>query len=1080
VPGFHIHRSNRLERLVTALGDLLAEPVGTPLDPDLVVVQGRGMGIWLGGELSKRFGVWAAPLVYPRAFVEQVVKAVLGSEALGEPPLSEELLQWAVLAALPQLAQQPEFAAVTRYQEGDSHGTRALELAQRIATVFDHYLTYRPEWLQAWEQGSFADLAESDRWQALLWRHVAAGLQRPHLAGAVERLAARLKSRAKPEGLPPRVLVFGLSTLPPLYVRVLALLSRHCDVHCFLFSAAPGATESSPNPLLSSLGALGNDFEQVLGGELRAVRVTPVLHDCYEAPVGQSLVSHLQRDLHVAAAASPAKLPVGSRSAAKGVAAVPEISVHSCHGAMREVEVLHDQLLALLTDPQQAIAPEEVIVLVPNLHSYAPLIEAVFARDLGDRQFIPYHVADQSERQQETLIEGVLRVLGMVGGRVKGSEVVDLLLLDSVSRRLHLQTSDLERIREWILRSGVRWGIDAKHRVDMGQPQTDAHTWQFGLRRLLLGYALPSNNERSFAGVLGHDEVEGKEALLVGALAGFTRTLFHWLQDLQTPRSLGDWIISLGELSSQLFAEDQESARQMARLSRLLEQQRAMAAVAGFKGDVDVQVVTRLIERELDGAAQDRGFFSGGVTFCALIPMRSIPFKVVALLGMNDGEFPRSPQPLEIDLIAKGERRLGDRSRRDDDRYLFLETVCAVRERLIVTYSGQSTRDNRRRPPSVCVSELLGYLADRCAAPIESFVIEHKLQGFHPEYFQSHAPSQGNPALFSYAESYAKAAERTLLARQQQRVFFAGKLEPPDNKQLDIEELVRFFRSPARFFLNRRLGLYLKYDETPAPDREPLELDILTGWSLGDELVKQLLTGHSFEDCVRLQRAQGTLPFGHAGQLQMERLKTQCEAIAAQVRVQRGGQRVAALALDVALDSGVRIKGTVQDRWTNGIVVGTYSDIKVRHGLPVWLRHVASCAHGQSARGVLVGRSSKKPFQVMAWRPVPEHDARKILSDLVSIYERGHERPLPFLPLTSEEYFQGRPDLVRALELATSFFDSDESESQRDPHAARAFSGLLPPFDLEFDARSKKLEQTEFHELALAVYEPFHAWREAS
>jgi exodeoxyribonuclease V gamma subunit len=177
--------------------------------------------------------------------------------------------------------------------------------------------------------------------------------------------------------------------------------------------------------------------------------------------------------------------------------------------------------------------------------------------------------------------------------------------------------------------------------------------------------------------------------------------------------------------------------------------------------------------------------------------MRSIPFKVVALLGMNDGEFPRSPQPLEIDLIAKGERRLGDRSRRDDDRYLFLETVCAVRERLIVTYSGQSTRDNRRRPPSVCVSELLGYLAERCAAPIESFVIEHKLQGFHPEYFQSHAPSQGNPALFSYAESYAKAAERTLLARQQQRVFFAGKLEPPDNEQLDIEELVRFFRSPA-------------------------------------------------------------------------------------------------------------------------------------------------------------------------------------------------------------------------------------------------------------------------------------------
>lgn len=1077
MPGsFHVHRSNRLERLVTALGDLLAEPVGTPLDPDVVVVQGRGMGIWLGGELSKRFGVWAAPVAYPRAFIEQVVRGVLGPEALGDPPLSEELLSWAVLAVLPELESRPEFAALRRYREGDTHGTRSVELAQRIATVFDHYLTYRPEWLRAWELGDFAAVPETDRWQAVLWQRVAAQVKRPHLASAVERLAQRLQGKDRPIGLPPRLLVFGLSTLPPLYVRVLALLSRHCAVHCFLFSPAQQAASKAEtgHALVDSLGSLGRDFERVLGDELKAVKVKPVLCDLHEAPAGSSLLNQLQGDVYALAAPTAKKLSLHGTGTEKGTDATPEIAVHSCHGAMREVEVLHDQLLGLLTNPKYDIAPEQVIVLVPDLQSYAPLIEAVFARDIGDEQFIPYHVADQSERQQEAVIEGVLRVLKMVRGRVKSSEVLDLLLLEPIARRLGIAAADLERVREWVSASGVRWGIDGAHRVSLELPNSDANTWQFGLRRLLLGYAMPSGGERLFADVLGYDEIEGKEAQLLGVLAGFTRKLFGWLQSLTQPRSLTDWIVAVNDVCSDIFASDQHSAKQVARIGRLLDQQRASAAAAGFEHEVDVQVVTRLLEDELDAIAQDRGFFSGGVTFCALVPMRSIPFKVVCLLGMNDGDFPRSPQPLEIDLITKAERKPGDRSRRDDDRYLFLETLCAARERLIITYSGQSVRDNRRRPPSVCVTELLAYLASRCGVDPSSFVIEHKLQGFNPEYFQPQAPA----ALFSFATPYAEAANSTQLARQQQRVFFEGQLPAQPQSEIDIDELVRFFRSPAAFFLNRRLGLYLRQEEMLISDREPLELDVLGGWSLGARLLGHLLAGRSRDDALGLLRAEGTLPFGHSGTLQLERIEAVCAAIAHRVGVERGEAVQQALALDVSLDTGTRITGTIPNRWLGGMVVPTYSELKAKHALPVWLRHLASCAQGDALRAQLIGRGDKSLVNVMGWGVVPRDEARAILGELVAIYLRGQQQPLPFLPLTSDKYYCnfGEPE---ALERAAGEFDGDVTgEGQLEPHAARAFSGLLPPFDPEFDSGRRPLEKTEFHTLAFAVYHPMYEWQE--
>lgn len=1093
--GFHVHRSNRTERLFAELADLLQKPQGTAFDPDRVIVQGRGMGIWLSGQLARRFEVWAAPVSYPRAFMQELASSVLGQDLLGNAPESEDLLAWAVLAALPELENRPEFAALRRYREGDTELTRSAELAQQIATVFDQYLTYRPEWIAAWERGQYEDIPQSEHWQPLLWRAVARRLGREggapwHLAGALGRLQEHLQQTEKPVGLPPRVLLFGLSTLPPLYVRVLAQCSRHIDVHCFCFSPSPdvwraaswqpeGAREGAldDNPLLASLGALGADFDRVLEEALGAAGVTAQLHEAHEEPRGESLLCAVQHDLFSQRARSQPSRTVALPRAGSEARLGPEISVHSCHGPMREVEVLHDRLLELLTRAQGRVQPEEVIVLVPDLHEYAPLIEAVFARDSTDEQFIPHQIADLSERHGASLIEGVLAVLGMVRGRARASEVLDLLLLEPCARRWQLMPQDLERLRSWVQDSGVRWGIDAAHRSSLDLPADDANTWHFGLQRLLLGYALPGNGERLYEGALGYDEIEGKQAELLGTLAGFTRELFAWLDRLQEAHPVAEWAALLPQLASELFAVDGDTAGQLTRVTRLLEQARRDVQAAGFADPVDVQVMRRLLERGLDASGNERGFVAGGVTFCAMVPMRSIPFRVVALLGMNDGSFPRSPRPLEFDLIQfAGERRAGDRSRRDDDRYLFLETLCAARERLIVTYSGQSVQDDRQKPPSVCVAEVLDYVeqhftAGSAAAP-PAVLLKHHLQAFNPDYFSE----QTAPVWFSYAPLYAEAARGTLQARQRRR-FLSRPINAPPLEQLSLAELIRFFKSPPAYFLNRRLGLYLHTDDSHIDDREPLEPDALERWKLGAATVEYLLSGKTLGQVETLLRAEGALPAGHAGSLLLEDLAQRCEAIADWTRRARRGQPQ--VQLDLALTiGGVRLGGAVDQLWQPGRVVTVYSHLKPKRLLEAWLHHLALCGvHGEGQFSVLIGRGEGDALvDAQQFQPLAGETALHHLETLVELYREGQSRPLPFTAGTSSRYFDRHTEPERGLQGAIAEYgDPDKGECLYDPHPARVFDGQLPPFDAAHDAGQVNITETEFHRIAVSVYEPLRA-----
>lgn len=1126
-PRLHLFRSNRMERLVDAIAGLLAEPTEDAFAPECLLVSGRGMAHWLSLELSRRYGIWSNALyLFPRNFVhwalERTAPPSEGGEGTlvgpgGVRDLDREQLAWAVLATLSGLLEREEFAVLRRYVEGDETGVRYFELCQQIATVFDQYRTYRPELILAWEREGrrqspgqglpqlalFDGAATSQRWQATLWRALAARLG--HAGSSVEqRFFAGLRGTARAGKLPARIVSLGVDNLPPLYTRILVGLCAHVPVYVFQLAPselgwqaprperkrpqrrartalpAPGEAaialepEARPaHPLVRSLGMLGSEFELVLKSELSVQGIgVEEVRGLFEAPPATTRLSRLQGAI------------LAGREHEEPSSRAPtdeSIRIHVCHAPMREVEVLHDQLMALLGH-ETGIAPEDVIVMMPDVDTYAPLIEAVFQRDHQEGYRIPYAIADRSLRHAAPVVDALARILELTGTRLNAPQILDLLALEVVARRFEILPEDVEHVTRWVGLANIRWGVDAEHHQREGHPYAEANSWRFGLRRLLLGYAVVNSDAEVFGDTLPLEAVEGNGAALLGKLCEFLDRLFSHLTSFLTPATPDEWQRRIGAALDDLIVLDAEHAWEHGELRAALAHIAERARDAGYTGTLTHSAFARLLLATAGEARPARGFLSRGVTFCSMVPLRSIPFRVVALIGLCDGEFPRREQSADFDLIAHPEggasagsragRRLGDRSRRNEDRYLFLEALLSARDRLILTYTGQSIKDNAELPPSVVVSELLDCLG-RAGADLEEIVLRHPLQAFSQRYFDGK-----DPRLFSYEEYYRKAAESLSDAKDGLTPLFAAPLPAPsEGEPLSLAELVRFFENPTAYLLNYRVGVWLSEREQALASREPQELSPLDRYGVGNQLLELLLAGVDESRISRLVRASGAVPWGTPGDIYITELLAEAQPIAAAVREARAGGARPPLVLHATLPNQRRLSGTLSQRFGQNIVLHQFARVRARHLLRLWINHLAHCLAGEatgSARAVLIGRPEQpegRGERALLERHVfgPVRDPGDQLAALVELYDEGQRLPLCFFPNSSLELVRALregQDERRAREVAFKLFEDEELKY--DAHLQRVYATAHDGPILSEDPALSAL----FERLSRRVFEP--------
>ena len=1030
----HLYQSNRLEHLGALFtGMARALPLSDPFQPEVVMVQSRGMGRWLTLATARDCGIAAhLQFVLPAGYAWRLMRQVM-PDLPEQSAFAPDVLSWRLMQLLPQL-DGDTFAPVRRYLQGGERA--AFELAGCVADIFDQYLVFRPDWIRAWERGETLGLGPDEAWQAALWRRLAESVPGMHRVQMNDAFLAGLT----PAMLPERITLFGIASLAPMYLALVRRLAELTDVCLFLLNpcqaywgdivdargqlrlTGQGLEVAPDHPLLASLGKQGRDFFDLVSETLHESR------EAFAAPEGDTLLMRLQRDI------LELKPPKKRRASADG-----SVEIHAAHGAMRELEVLKDRLLArFAADP--TLTPADVAVLTPDINQYAPYIDAVFG-PRPDAPGIPYSIADRRIERDVPLLSVLLNVLELIEGRFPADQVLALLDCAAVLRRFALTDAEVPLIQGWVEQAGIRWGRDAAHKAELGLPADASFTWRWGLDRLLLGTALPPGLAGS-ASPLWHALLPlplatGGDGETLARFAALYQTLDQWARCAAEPADAAAWQQRLLALAEALLAADEDEEDALAIWRASLEALASDARMAEFDQRISLPVVRDWLARRLSQTTAG-GFLTGGVTFCAMVPMRSIPFRVLCLIGMNDGAYPRDERPVSFDLIAQHPRR-GDRSRRFDDRYLFLEAILSAREALYLSYVGQSARSNEPLPPSALVSELLDTLAAMGAEPA-SLSVTHPLQPFSPVCYDGR-----DARLASFEPGFALALTSPPVAAKP----FAAPLDGEIPAVLAASQWRGFWRMPCRVWLAERLGLRLVAAVEAPPVREPFDLGRDAANAVMDRVVTASLRKQPFAVVRDVARGSGWLPPGALGDALMSRQEGQGRRFAAGLPAALAEAPLPPATLHVSID-GLSLVGTLSDLRPQGRLLLTARPAFATELIDLWLGHLLLCAaqpDGVTPVSMLFALDGVRQF-------APVEDAAERLRPWVAFWRQGQGLPLPFFARTSLAYarhLHDKPDdrdgaMHKALaEWAPAF---EDKFAQRDePAVALAFRHLDPLAD---------------------------------
>ncbi|MET4694051.1 exodeoxyribonuclease V subunit gamma [Endozoicomonas lisbonensis] len=1094
---FTIYHSNQLDVLKDLLVELIRrDPQSNPLEDEQILVQSPGMAQWLRLALADGFGIAAAtafPL--PASFLWDMFIKVL-PDVPGRSAFNKEAMTWKIMTLLPEMIDRDSFADLRQYLKDDKDGVRLFQLSEKVADTFDQYLVYRPDWIAEWSkdrttEGSSPDSVASEQpWQPELWRALvnkteSLGQNYWHRANMHHRFLEELYNGNHQHKLPKRLFVFGISALPPHFVETLKALGEQTDVHMLVCNPcryywgdekdpkylarmtakqftsdqlvhslpavsasrqddftreglSPGNSLSDPNasgnPLLGSMGKLGRDYLHQLH-DLNAPEISAFVdgnHNC--------LLHSLQND--ILELREPAdKQPVNP--------ADQSLHVHSCHSPLREVEVLHDQLLALF-EQNPELTPRDVVVMLPDVDQYSPWIQAVFggvgSQNPDDPRRIPFSISDRSARNEHPILSGLLHLLDLDNSRCTAPELLELLEIPALQRQFELTADDLDTLRRWVDEAGIRWGLNPDHQAHFDLPPRESNSWLFGLRRLLLGYAMPEACGL-YDNILPFEAVQGMSARLAGQLAEFIDHADHLAKTLGQDRSIEEWTAYIHDINERFFLADENDEYALKLVHESLENLHQQLNDAGYNEPLTRPVLLSYLTDRLSSQRSSQRFLAGQVNFCTLMPMRSIPFKVVCLLGLNDGAYPRSIAPTGFDLIARHTRR-GDRSRREDDRYLFLEALLSAREKLYISYVGRSVKDNTERVPSVLVTELLDYIDQNYTINDLSIkhhlLTEHTLQPFSPGNFLPDRQSADNP-LFSYAREWLPAARRDEINTT---AFIDTALPEEKDRQdvLELSELLRFYRNPCKSFCNRRLKVFFEDSDEALEETEPFIIGGLDAYQLKLRVLDDLLEKGHTDDVYRTLKAVGWLPHGAFGDLLLEEQETGLADLSEQVKSRTrkpdGNEKEESVEVNLKLGE-LQLTGWLKNIYNNSLVRYRPAKVKGKDLMLTWIEHLCLCAcSDQPAITHLL--SIEKPI---IYQVVEKEDALEQLQELIRQYQQGQKAPLAFFPETARSWVFA--DEAKAESAAYSAYEGgyNHDGERRDAYMSRCYPTLEPVYD---------------------------------
>lgn len=1015
---------------------------------------------WLQIEIARRFGICMGfEFSMPGDFVEEVFRAAEIEKAV---EWSKRRLAWSIL----ELA-TTNTGLLPSLFEGISLRDR-FAMARAVADRFDQYAHFRPEMLETWARGGdfLKKNLNSESWQRSLWRALHDSFGRD--PGLIPSRLAHPDAVEKLKAAFPEITVIGSGSLDPLLVEILARLAQagsrinvRIALPCLGYLAdlrrqtreknlAP-IGEGDPetfdldvdepsNPLLASMGRHAAGTFVLLGQLDDQYTHWPAASDSGPIPPHSNLLNRLQGAVRSNAPfEKTSPLPTADAS----------VSIHECHGPRRELEVLRNELLRAFRDIE-GLKPGEILIAAPSLETYAPLVSAVFQTREDP---LPVRLAELPPGEGDEVLEGLLAILEIArGGRGRASEILDLLQLRAVRAALGIEDNEkaLELLADKLRASGLAQGFS-------GHENSLPGGWQFSIHRLAAGVFL-GPSEPSF---LEPTTFDLPVAELFGSNPSETNRFLDWLSELhftlrewQAPAPASDWSRRLGRAAEKLLAGRDERFAEASKLLSFLSEIPGLA-------ELDAAGILDWLAPEAEESNR-RAVLSGATLFGRLRQIHNTPCRVLALVGMQNDNFPSRAASPSWDLL-RAKPKIWDRNPRVDDRQMFLDSILAPTDRLIVTASTRHIRTNKNQPLSTCVEELLS-AACQLGADRKSLVREHPLQPFSIDCFNP----EKSPAR-PFGEGLRDIAVAANNPEKTKNPFHATGAagDSPATTEISTEDLAAFWKNPARAFLKaQKIDLPMEEEDDGTLDFAPIELDGLQHWKLRDSILQNLLGPHPDGSRTKaLLQADRGLPPGFLADSEWVGVFDKMESIARAVR-----ENTTSASLLKVVVSGcsilhpVRLSGETVVSWDTGKLN------KPKHWISHWLAALAASASG--LRGGIQIFTEGDPLEQKTLPAIDPAAATQILSTLLQGFLEGQSRPLRFAPETSEILLGNSKEPPGNFLKARAKWSKEKSSF--DPVEGE---GISPAARLAWRDTDPFAEPDEWLRWAQAISLPMKEWR---
>lgn len=1076
--------SNKLEKLSNALGELIiSAPQNDPFESEIVLIQSRGMERWLSFEIAKHHGVCAnIKFIFPNNLFDMIFQETIG-EKFKSQSFSKEVMLWKIMKALPALLDEPGFEYIENYlNDKTSYDVKLYQISKKIASIFDQYQMYRQDMLSLWESNNSTETGDA-KWQKILWNKIINLLPAEKTPNQTStQFFSKIKNKGTQikDQLPKRISVFGVTVLPPYSLQILKELSNIIDVNLFLLNPCMMfwsdimtqkriAKEviraqrhsvkedrlhlEQGNSLLAFLGKTGMDFFDLV------YDLNPEETALYEESPSDSLLNHIQNSiLYLNADEAPAPIKIDDNDTS--------IVINSCHSPFREVEVLKDYLLDLFAKNPD-LTPKDVIVMTPDIETYAPYIEAVFSKKEGDAKYFSYTIADRSYINEGALISAFFEILSLNFTRLEASVVFKLLGRDVILKNFDLNEDDLRIIKKWIIETNTNWGLDKDHKEKLQIPSNPENTWFYGIERMLSGYALTGNN--FWGDFLPYDEIEGTQSLTLGKFIDFIKKIGFLIKNIAENRSLTKWTDFLKIIISSFFENVKQYESELKKIRDALSEITPSNLCSCYPEKIGFNSIYRYLLDKFTSENPGFGFLSGGVTFSQTLPMRSIPAKVICLMGMNNDNFPRRETTCEFDLIAQSPQK-GDRSSNNNDKYLFLETIISAQNNLFISFIGRSIKDNHEISPSIVIAQLIDFIQNNFVLGNNKRVIDkifnkHRLHSFSTAYFQKNSP------LYSYSrESFNISLElqKKYKLETLHPVAISIKPVPPEFYKITIDDFISFFKNPSKYFLEKRLGLFLEKDDTALKDSENFEIQGLEKYSIANRVIKSTVKEDNIARLPEIFKAEGVLPPGNIGKIEIETLLNKTSTFAEKIKNIINVQPPKPIEISLALNN-IKLTGIIDSIYEPGFIYHTFSKTRGKNLIEPWIKHLIlnavkpDCVKTET-HILSVDNKSIDNCHLGKFFKIDAAGGLEHLNNLAEIYLKGLECPLPFFPDTSIAY-------VKEFKKTNSEYKAISSAKITWLGEHSTFSDSL---DIYFNYVFKNLEplNNDFKNIAITVFDP--------